>query len=173
MVFKNYYNNIIKYDLINKFNYVLNNKIPYIKKVVITIPLENQRIKTAVSSSLILKFFSGNNVKFSKKKKTKIYLKLKKNEISSCQIILSKNCYDYLILKLIHELLQNKAVFFTNSHYISFNFDKSSFFSQELEMFYAYFRDISKINLSIIFKSCSIKEVTVLLQSIKINSKFI
>jgi len=173
-MYKNYFYNTTIYDLVNKFRYVSNNQIPLIKKIVLTIPIENQSQRTILSVALLLKLFSGSDLKFSKKKKTKFFFKLKKGEIASCQVILSKNYYEFFFFRLIYNALpENKAtaiVSLKNINFVSLNLDKNFFF-QELEMFFAFFKDVSKINLSLIFKSNNVKEIIVLLNSIKVKSK--
>ena len=175
-MYKNYFYNITIYDLINKFKYLSNSQIPSIKKIVLTIPIENQSQKKILSIVLLLKLFSGNNVRLSKKKKTKFFFKMKQGEISSCQVVLSKNYYELIFFRLIYSVLQKKhttvIVSSKNTNFVSLNFDKNFFF-QELEMFFSFFKDVSLIHLSLIFKSNNAKEIIVLLNSIKVKSKLI
>lgn len=174
MFLHNYLNNILNYDLVNKFKYFLNDEIPCIKKVVLTVSINNKSLKTVVSGILILRLISGNSVKCLKKKKPKLNLKLKKGEITGCQVVISKKDYFTIFSKLIYEVLPYKKtpLFLTcnNNNYVSFNLSKL-FFSQELDKFYVFFKDISRINLSIVFKSKNVQEINFLLNSLKIITK--
>lgn len=176
MVLKNYFNNLLKYDFVNKFRYSLNRSIPGIQKIVITISFKHSNIKTITSSALLLKIFSDSNVKILKKKKTKLFLKLKKGEIAGCQIIFSKKYYYLLWFKLIYEILPYTLTVVklskNNINYVSIKFNKNFFFN-ELETFYSFFKDVAKINFSIVLNSTDVKEVAFLLTSIKIKNVFV
>lgn len=173
MNIKNYFYHTLNYDLINKFIYSINKTIPNIKRIVLTISFKNSNLKTVVSCVLLLKIFSASKSKVLKKKKSKFFFKLKKNEITGCQIILSKSCYSVILLRLIYEILPYKTnilkVSKNNNNFVSFSFNKN-FFLKELEMFYSFFREVGKVSFSIIFKSKNVNEVVFILNSIKVKN---
>ena len=174
MNIKNFFFFILNYDLINKFIFPLNKKIPNIKRIVLTISVKNSNLKTVVSGVLLLKIFSASNANILRKKKSKFFLRVKKSEISGCQIILSKSFYSVVLLRYLYEILPYKTstlkVTQKNNNYVSFSFNKN-FFLKELEMFYSFFKDIGKVDISIIFKSKNVNEVIFILNSIKVKNE--
>ena len=56
---KNYNENVVEYDLINKFNYKILNKIPKLKSITLTFKLKKSDTKTLISSLAALKLLIG------------------------------------------------------------------------------------------------------------------
>lgn len=174
--FKNYYFNILKYDLINKFQCNAVNKIPSLNKIVLTLSFKNFNIKNVIFSLLILEIIVGYKAFIVKNKKPKISLKLKKGMLlSSCKIVFRNKNINLFCIKFIYKILPylNQPLFilsYKNINYISLSFNKSFFF-EEFSTFYKYFKEVSNLNISFIFDSNSNTKLKFLLQAYKINLK--
>ena len=63
-----YYNNIVKYDLINKFYYQNITQLPKIKKIILTFNFKKQTLKNLMSSLIALELISTQKPIFVKSK---------------------------------------------------------------------------------------------------------
>lgn len=171
--FNQYYNNIIKYDLVNKFSYKNLKTIPELKKIVLTFNCKNFEIKQLSSALLALKFITNKNGKLTVSKKPNILLKIRKGNPVGCKIILTKlNMYIFME-KLYKEILpkfkhkinikQNQ-----NLNAITFNISNPLIF-KELEKNYFLFNSLKNLQITILFNSINNKELLFLLNSIKIK----
>jgi len=91
MHFLNYhYNNIIKYDFLNKYSNHKKLQVPKIKKICLTFTKSNIELKELFSALFALEFISKQKGIISKSNKPQIALKIKKGEFVSCRLILRK-----------------------------------------------------------------------------------
>ena len=77
-IFKYYYNNVIKYDVINKFYYKKYKQIPKIIKIVLSFNCKNLNIKQLLNSLIALELISAKKGFILVSKKSNILLKIKK-----------------------------------------------------------------------------------------------
>ena len=90
-IFKYYYNNVIKYDVINKFYYKKYKQIPKIIKIVLSFNCKNLNIKQLLNSLIALELISAKKGFILVSKKSNILLKIKKGNptielLGSCRI---------------------------------------------------------------------------------------
>ena len=76
--FKNYYNNVIKYDLINKFYYTNHKQIPQIINIILNFNCKNLNVKNLVSSLVALELITMKKGIVLTSKKSNIVLKIRK-----------------------------------------------------------------------------------------------
>ena len=69
-----YYNNIVKYDLINKFYYKNIKQLPKIKKIILNFNFKRQNFKNLMSSLIALELISNQKPIFIKSKISNITL---------------------------------------------------------------------------------------------------
>ena len=85
-----YYNNIVKYDLINKFYYKNIKQLPSILKIILNFNFKKQNIKNLMSSLIALELISSQKPIFTKSKISNITLKIRKGQPVGCKITLRK-----------------------------------------------------------------------------------
>jgi ribosomal protein L5 len=170
-----YYSKVLKYDLINKFQYYNVSKVPTLKKIILSYPFQNFNIKKIIACLQMLEFIVGKKVLVLSTKKPIIFLKIKKGFPSGCKIVLKNNLLNASFIKIIFEILPHieQAPFnlsLKNKNFLSVTLSKS-FFTSELNAFYIYFKEIPTINLSFVFNTSTVEELKFLLSSYKINTK--
>ena len=171
-----YYNNIVKYDLINKFYYKNIKQLPNILKIILNFNFKKQNIKNLMSSLIALELISSQKPIFTKSKISNITLKIRKGQPVGCKITLRKQNSNYFILKLINEFFYSKSnkqetlknIKTTNFSFISFQI-KNSLIFPELETNYQIFKQLTKLNITIVCTSKTFSELTFLLKSYKIT----
>lgn len=172
---KDYYNNIIKFDLINKFNYKTINFFPKIKKIVLTFNCDTSNVKILIASFLAIEIILNQKTKITIFKNSNLLLKIKKGNLISCKIILKKNLTHFFLLKLINEIfpgLKNfkKFKMKQNNKYIkniSFNL-KNSLVFKELEKNYYLFKNLPILKITFITNKLNKSEFKFLFNSLKI-----
>ncbi len=139
----NYYNNRIKKDLIEKFNYNNNIQIPKIKNIYVNVGLKTAIInkKNLVPVILSLELITGQVPIVTHAKVSIATFKLKKNMPIGCKVKLSNDKANLFLLKLITNALPNIKEF---NGFSSKNFDGRGNFSFGLEDF-TLFTEISLI----------------------------
>ena len=170
-----YYNNIVKYDLINKFYYKNIKQLPKIKKIILNFNFKRQNFKNLMSSLIALELISNQKPIFIKSKISNITLKIRKGQPVGCKIILRKQNSNIFIQKLINEYFYSKfniqeslkKIKPINSSFMSFQI-KNSLIFPELEANYQIFKQLTKLNITIVCTSKTFSELIFLLKSYKI-----
>ncbi len=85
-----YYEQIIKQDLLNKFQYSNIKNIPKFKKVVLNFGCKNHELKNIAPGLLSLELISTKTGKLSTTKNSNVFLKIKKGAPIGCYVILKK-----------------------------------------------------------------------------------
>lgn len=172
-IFKNYYNNVIKYDLINKFYYHNHKQIPKIINIVLNFNFKSLNVKNLVSSLVALELITMKKGIVLTSKKSNIVLKIRKGNPTGCKITLKKNYVHIFFFRLISEIFPNIKLFkgfyvknLVNSNSFIFKI-KKTLFIYELEKYYQFFKDLPFIEINIITNSVYFFELTFLLQSYK------
>lgn len=93
-----YYNYIVKQDLINKFHYNSSYEIPKIKKIVLNFECKDLKIKTFLSALVTLELISTKPAKLTYTKNSHIFLKIQKGQLAGCKVVLEKK-YMYQFLE--------------------------------------------------------------------------
>lgn len=85
-----YYKTVIKYDLINKFNYKNIKELPKLKKIILDFKTKNFKTKTFAATLLALELISLKKCNFTTSKKPNILLKIQKGQPVGGKVILKK-----------------------------------------------------------------------------------
>jgi len=96
-----YFNNIVKYDLINKFQYKKINIIPKIKTVILKFKCKTNDFKELITVFSFLEFITTRNGMITIPKKPNIVLKIKKNVPIGCKVFLKKKLIFLFFLNTI------------------------------------------------------------------------
>ena len=172
--FQNYYNNIVKYDLINKFQYRTINKLPKISKVILSFNYKKPNFKQLISSLIALELLSEQKPIFTKSNVPIVTLKIRKGQPVGCKLTLRKHNLDIFLNKLLFEIFCDpklinsyknikKKVFlpiFTIKLKNNLNFSI-------LENHYQIFKHLSNLNIVIVTDSTNFSEFIFLLKSYK------
>ena len=93
-----YYNNVIKFDLINRFNYKNLKNIPKLEKIVLNFGCKTFELKKLSLSLLSLQLITDKKGILTVSKKPNIVLKIRKGNPVGCKVILTKNLILYHII---------------------------------------------------------------------------
>ncbi len=174
MNFNYYYNQIILYDLITKFNFHNIHNLPKITKISLNIGLKDSIFnkKKLIYALTVLKLISNQKPILTKSKKNQLILKIKKGSVVGCKVTLRKK-YIYLFLeKFFFFILPNlkKSLFKFNSNKINFKIQNLLDF-KELKQEFMKFKDIPSIDISIHFNETTEKKIRTLLNLFYIKIK--
>ena len=175
-VFKYYYQNVIKYDFINKFYYKNYKQIPKIIKIILSFNCKNLNIKQLISSLIVLELISTKKGLILVSKKSDVLLKIKKGNPVGCKVTLRKINMNLFFLRLVSEIFPNIKQF--NGFYVkslnnsscssSFLFVvKKTLFLPELQKYYSFFKDITSLKINIVTNSQFLDELIFILTSYK------
>lgn len=172
-----YYENIIKYDLLNKYNYKKIYSFPTLKKIVLNFNCINTNFKTITSALVALELISNQRSTLTYAKKPNISLKIRKGQPVGCKLILKNYIMYKFIFNLISNIIPNMMSFkgFKLKHNninntMSFKINNILIF-QELENNYQYFKNLPTLNITIISNKITFNEFVFLLKSLKILIK--
>lgn len=175
-----YYKTVVIPDLINKFNYKTYNQIPHIKKMTLNIGWKQPEIKNLLLSLLAIELITSQKAVATGIKNFNLSVKVKKGLPTGCKVTLrSTKIYEF-ILRLINEIFpkiskHNNLTFKNNiqsSNLKSITFSLIEMLNfTELETNYFYFKNIAKLDVTIILKAKQLNEVYFLLKSLKFPLK--
>jgi large subunit ribosomal protein L5 len=172
--FESYYNNILKYDLINKFQYTKLKKIPKIHKIILNIRFKKSTVKQLSATLLALELITNKKGKFVTAKKPNLFLKIRKGFPIGCKITLTKKLMYNFLAKLIIEIFPkfktslqiNKKK--TKYDYIISYHLKNNLLFVELEQNYNFFYNIlTDLKITILSYKTSQNEFLYLINSFK------
>lgn len=172
MVFLNsYIENILNYDLINKFFFNSVKKIPKIKKIYLIFTCGNSFLKDLSASLIALEIISSQKSTFTYLKTSKVLLKLKKGSPVGCAVILRKKKMILFLTELLvfifPKFLHNiKLASLKKKKSFSFNI-KNPLLFYELEKKYQFFNKLKGLNITIVTNSKNKKELLALLTFLK------
>jgi large subunit ribosomal protein L5 len=173
---KNYYQNIITYDLLTKYNFKNIFQIPKITKICLNIGFKNANIekKKLINLLVLLKLITNQKPIATQSKKNNNFLKIKKNSIIGCKVTLrKKNIYIFLeklIIFIIPNFNNNIKYNFENKNILNFKIQNIlNFF--ELKKEFLKFKEIPSIDVSIHTNSKNNKELFNLLNSLFLIKK--
>lgn len=167
---QNYNKNIVKYDLINKFNCKIVNKLPKIKSITLTINTKKKLdIKLLISFLAALKIISSQNPKISRSKTSNLLLNIREGHPVGCKVNLNNKQKDSFINLLINNLPLTTAKRSETENVFSCKIDNILKFDK-LEKNYAFFKNISQMNISVQTTHCQNQKLMFLLKSNKLFS---
>ncbi|QXE46253.1 50S ribosomal protein L5 (mitochondrion) [Nitzschia inconspicua] len=170
---ENYYKQVIKYDLINKFFYNQLKDIPELKKIILNFGCKSFEIKNIAASLLSLELITTKQGTITKSKRANILLKIRKGYPVGCTVVLTKNKMYQFFFKLLTEVFPNLKDF--KGINISKNLKNKSFSLtlldlidfKELEKQFYLFNNLPPLNIILITNTKTRKELIYLLNSFK------
>jgi len=172
--FENYYKNVIKYDLLNKFSYKKITQIPEIKKIILNFGCKKFDLKCLVSSILTLELITLQKSIVTNSNIFNISFKIKKGNLVGCKISIRKTLMLNFITKLITDIFprikQFNGFYTKNKNYniktITFSL-KNLLIFPELKNQYLYFKNLPILNITIVTNVTRNSELYFLLKSFK------
>ena len=169
--FNNYLENVLNYDLLNKFSYESVKNIPKIKKIYLSFNCKNSSLKYLSSSLIALELISLQKSIFTYLKTSNILFKIKKGSPVGCTVILRKKTMllflsEFLVFIFPKLLNIPKQIRIKNKKNFSFKITSPLVFN-ELEKRYQFFNKLTGLNITIVTSSKNKKELAVLLTSVK------
>lgn len=170
---ENYYKQVIKYDLINKFFYNRLKDIPELKKIILNFGCKSAEIRSIASSVFALELITTKQVTITKSKRANILLKIRKGNPVGCTVILTKKKMYQFFFKLLTDVfpylkdfrginisknLKNKSLSLTLSDLIYF---------KELEKQFYLFTNLPPLNITLVTNAKTREELLYLLNSFK------
>jgi large subunit ribosomal protein L5 len=171
---ENYYKQVIKYDLINKFFYNQLKNIPELKKIILNFGCKNFEIKVIASALLSLELITTKQGVITRSKRANILLKIRKGYPVGCIVILTKGKMYQFFFKLLTDVFPNLKDF--NEIKTSKNLRNKSFSLtlmdlinfKELEKQFYLFTDLPPLNMVLVTNTRTRKELIYLLNSFKV-----
>lgn len=174
-ILKNYYKDIIRSDLINKFSYNRLDEIPQVKKIILNFGCKNSDIKNIALALLSLELITTKQGFLTKAKRSNITLKIRKGDLVGCSIILRNFDMYAFLFKLLSEIFPNLKSFrrINVSKKLSrnsFSFTLKDFINfKELEKQFYLFTNLPPLNVTLIITNIKTeKELLYLLHSFKL-----
>jgi large subunit ribosomal protein L5 len=175
---KNFHVKSLKYNLVNKFFYNSTAEIPKIKKIIIDLNfVKNNESKNIASSLLALRLLSGDKGALNLAKTPNLKLKIKKGDPTSTKITLRNlkmfNFFEKNIIEALPKLQEFQGLIYEkafqkNSVHYKIN-DGLSF--SDLKIYYAFFKNLSSINITLVSNSGDKKEMLFITKSSQILVK--
>jgi large subunit ribosomal protein L5 len=167
-----YYNNIIKKDLINRFNYKSVKKIPKLEKITVNFGCKSFELKKLASSILSLQLVTTKRGVLTTSKKPNLLLKIRKGNPVGCKLLLTKSLMFEFFTKLITDIIpriKNKKLLKTNFviNSLTYNIENVLLF-KELEKNYLFFNDVKNLQVTFITNTETKEELLFLLDSFKL-----
>jgi large subunit ribosomal protein L5 len=150
-----FYNNTLKYELINKFRYNNTKNLPNLKKIILNFGCKTADIKELSSCLLSLELITHQKGHFTKTKYSKILFKIRKGNPTGCIVTLNKfNKFKFLELLTVEIFPKLKNFSGLNNEKLKkndFSYELNDTFSfTELEKNYYLFNNLPKLNISIV-----------------------
>jgi len=167
----NHYNeSIVKYDLINKFNYKTLNKIPKLKFITLSFKLKKCDVKSLVSSLAALQLITYQKGILTTSKISNISLKIRQGQPVGCKLTLRKSKMNFFLTKLINKNFSQQILSPQKScNLFSVKLSNVLIFN-ELEQNYQFFNNLSNLNVNIGTTDCTFNEFVFLLKSYKLSA---
>nr|YP_010516650.1 ribosomal protein L5 [Haslea pseudostrearia]UXN44193.1 ribosomal protein L5 [Haslea pseudostrearia] len=167
---KHYYNEIIKYDFINKFHYTNLNELPKLKKIILNFGCQNFTIQKFAIILLALELISAKKGSITLNKRANVFLKIQKGSPSGCQVILTKGMMYEFLSKLLVEIFPRIKNFSALKlriidHTFSYTFLSNMIILTELQEYYPIFNNLPVLNLTIITTAKNQEELLFLMKS--------
>jgi large subunit ribosomal protein L5 len=169
--FEHFYVKRLKYDLLNKFFYLNNQKFPKIKKIILNFSCKTAEMKNLASSSLALELITNKKGRLTNTRYPDVLLKIRKGNPTGCKIILRKELMYNFLGRINYEIfprIKNFAAFEINkkTHKNVFSFSlQDNFLFYELEQHYHLFNYLSKLNITIVTNAKNKTELAFMLKS--------
>ena len=164
---QNYNENIVNYDLLNKFTYNSITKLPKLKFININLSLKKNDIKLLISYLAALKIITKQNGIIIPAKKSNIIFKIRKGTPIGCKVNLRKTKMFLFYWKLLNTQILPTTSITTNKNFFSFSI-KNIFLFKELELNYQFFSNLKFLNINLVTTTSCINQNKFLLKSYKV-----
>ena len=171
--YKNYFEEIVAYDLLTKFIFKQSSDFPKITKIILSLEYKNPSSIQLISSLLALEIIGIQKASLITTSKPNINIKIRKGQPIGCKVTLrNTNIYNFLsnfLLIILPQDRQLKPIQIKNkkSYNLSLKFNGILTFS-ELENYYQFFKLVSNLSVVIVTNSNSLAEFLFLLVSLKL-----
>jgi len=149
-------------------------EIPKLKRITLNFGYQKSNFKYLVSSLLALEFISSKKGEITISKHLNVFLKIKKGNPVGCKIILRKNTMYFFYIKLMTSIFSKVKQSQTDRFQLNPKTTKSISFQAknpllftELENQFQFFKNIPRLDITLLTTSTSQKELFFLLKSIK------
>lgn len=171
-VLSSYYRNIIKQDLLTKFNYTNVSQIPSLKKISLSFQLSQSSLKQLLPFVSALTLMSFQSPFLLRSNRINLVLKLRKGVPIGCKVTLRKKQLFVFLERLLFYVLPQykgslkpvfritrKSVFFTLTNLFSF---------KEIEKEYENFQELPVLHVTFFLNSQKKEEIVSFLTALKI-----
>lgn len=173
--FEKYYQQVIKIDLTNKYLYTDFKKIPKIEKIILNFGCNTSEFFNISSAFLFLELISQKKSVLTTAKKGNVTFKIRKGNIVGCVVVLTKKKMYFFLSKLLMYVFPNLKDFEGIQMFQkkllkrSFSFKIKDFSCfKELEKQFYLFPNLPPLNITILSKSKTEKELLYVLYSFKL-----
>ena len=171
---ENYFNNVVKYDLVNKFYYTELDKIPIICEIAVVFRFKELNVKQLSTMLLALELITSKKGQFLVARKRNLFLKIRKGSPVGCKVILrKKEMYDQL-LKLVNEVFLKIKVLLKinknktkNDNIISYGLNDNSLLVEIGQNYNLFNGILTDITITIMGKKINQKGFFFLIESLK------
>ena len=171
---ENYFNNVVKYDLVNKFYYTELDKIPIICEIAVVFRFKELNVKQLSTMLLALELITSKKGQFLVARKGNLFLKIRKGSPVGCKVILrKKEMYDQL-LKLVNEVFLKIKVLLKinknkikNDNIISYGLNDNSLLVEIGQNYNLFNGILTDITITIMGKKINQKGFFFLIESLK------
>jgi len=172
---ENYYQNIIQYDLINKFYHKNLQNLPKLQTIVLSFGYKNPNLQNLASAFLFLELITTKRGDITTASSPYILLKLKKGYPVGCKVILKKTLMYSFFTRLLIDVFPQIKEFRKFSlqkkkrqpNTFSYRLE-NTFIFLELERNYNLFNNLANLNITIITNTKTQNELLFLLSSFKL-----
>lgn len=168
-IFNQYKEDIVKYDLINKFHYKNTLKIPKLTSIILNFNLNKWDTKSLILLLSSLKLITLQNPKITTSKISNVVFKIRKGQPIGCKLTLRSMQMNKFLFKILNKLVPKFKIHKTNIKTSMFSFTlKNVLLFNELEQNYQFFKTMPNLTVHVKFTECSFKELICLLKSYKL-----
>lgn len=170
-----YYKNIVRQDLLTKYNYTNYAEIPCLKKICLSFQVSQSSLRQLLPLMSALTLASHQKPFFLRSKQINLVLRLKKGYPIGCKVtIRGSKMYDFLEQILFLIFTQSKGSmlpFFRIGKKEAFLSIENPFFFKEIEKEYENFRELPKLHLTMVANVEKKGEIISLLSALKFPIK--
>jgi large subunit ribosomal protein L5 len=176
--FKIFYFKTLKYDLINKFKYKNVIKLPKFKNIILNLNTKMVNIKQLLSKLLAVELVSSQKGCLLFSKNSMFAFKIRKNNPIGCKVTIKNNNLFKIMGRITIKLFSKFNNLNDYNSYFKIQKDKflcdlkNIFTFFELENYYYYLNNLSKLFIAIILYYTNKKELIFVLKSFKFPFKF-
>jgi large subunit ribosomal protein L5 len=176
--FNYHYNTQIKNDLLSQLHYPNLYLLPKIQKIVLNFGIKEVNFKSILPSLTALTLISSQTPILTRSKTSHILFKIRKGAPVGCKVTLRKASMYLFFSKLVTNIFpvikQFEGIVFKKSivQPKSFSFFISDILIfNELENHYELFKNITKLDISVVINSSSLNELKIILTALRFPLK--